>query len=201
MSFPLLRTSLAALLFCVGLLPAPGQAPAEAPPPAPSVKEHRLQAGDVITVQVFGESELDLQGARLTAGGKVTMQLVGEISLGGLTATGASEAIAARLRQGYLVRPSVTVVIGDSRREQFTILGAVGKQGPYYFPPSGKLTLVEAVASAGGFTRIAKQTNLKVTRTANGREEEFTLDLKNDPAAKSFAVRPGDVITIKESLF
>lgn len=164
-------------------------------------KEHRLSPGDMVSVQVFGEPELTIATTRLSAGGKVTMPLVGEVSLFGKSASEAASVIEARLKQGYLVSPRVTVLIGETSRSQFTILGAVANQGPYYFPVSGKMTLVEAIASAGGFSRVAKQTNVKVTRTTGGREEEFTLDVKNDAAAKSFPVRPGDVINIAESRF
>lgn len=164
-------------------------------------QEHRLSPGDIVSVQVFGEPELTITAIRLSAGGKVTMPLVGEVTLLGKSASESASVIEARLKQGYLVSPRVTVLLGETSRSQFTILGAVARQGPFLFPVSGKITLVEAIASAGGFSRVAKQTNVKVTRTTGGREEEFTLDVKNDVAAKSFPVRPGDVINIAESRF
>ena len=170
-------------------------------PAAPAAKEHRLGPGDVVSIQVFGEPELDLRASRLTPGGKITMPLVGEITLTGLTAREASSVVEARLKQGYLVRPNVTVMIGETTRAQFTIMGAVGKQGPYFFPPSGKLTLVEAIASAGGFSREAKQSDVKVARLVNGSEQTIVLDVKGDAKAKNFPILPGDVITIRESLF
>lgn len=166
-----------------------------------STEDHRITPGDVVSVQVFGEADLTITAIRLTASGKITMPLLGEISLVGNTSSQAAASIASRLRDGYLVRPSVSVILAETKREQFTILGEVVNQGPYFFPSSGKITLVEAIASAKGFTRSAKESNVLVSRMTAGGERQFSLNVKNDPKAKTFLIQPGDVITVKQSVW
>ena len=164
--------------------------------PAATPADYRLAAGDVIDVQVFEEPELHA-APRIAADGTATLQLVGDVKLAGLTLKGAAAAIEAAYRDGYLVKPSVTVVVLDRKRERFTLMGQVARPGAYYFPASGELTLLDAIGLAGGFTRLANE-KVEITR-ANG--SVLKLDAGNHTEAQKVKLLPGDTVKVIERRF
>ena len=179
------------LLLAASLLPATAQNQAE----------HILGPNDVIEVRVFQETDLD---TRVTLGqdGKVSLPLIGEVAVAGQTINTASQAIALRYKDGYLVNPNVTVAIVTYAKKRFTVLGAVNKPGSFFFPDAENLSLLQAIGMAGGYSRIASPSKVLIKRT-NARES-IKIDAKKmakTGEAGSFMIQPGDVITIGESLW
>ncbi len=87
---------------------------------------------------------------------------------------------------------------------RFTILGQVKKPGNHEIPEGEKVSIVQAIAIAEGFTGVANQKNVTVLRTVNGKTEKFELDVKqmmNDSKAKPFEIRPGDMIDVRQTVF
>ena len=83
------------------------------------------------------------------------------------------------------------------------MIGQVQKPGSYDIPSEESVTLLQAIAMAGGFTRLAVQSKVTITRT-NGGKKTFAVDVKsatNDPETKLFEILPDDTIIISERVF
>ena len=169
------------------------QTPAASPvPPAPTAsvaEEYVLGPSDKVRIIVFGEP--NLTGEFVVSGaGTLSYPLVGDIAAAGLAVSAFQESLRTRLADGYLRDPRVTVEVLTYR--PFYILGEVSKPGEY--PYSNGLTIINAVATAGGFTYRANQKVVLVRGQGEADEREVTIT----PTAP---VRPGDTIRVKERFF
>ncbi len=160
---------------------APG--PSGAAPPA-GASAYALGSGDRIRLIVFGEEELSGEFV-VDGAGRLALPLIGDLQAEGLSARALEQAIAAALRQGYLNDPRVSVEVLNHR--PFYILGEVAEPGEYPFV-SG-LTVMNAVATAGGFTPLADQTRVTLKRAMEPEEREMPLTM-------STPVEPGDTLRI-----
>lgn len=155
---------------------------------------------DSVEIRVFREEDLTTRG-QLSTAGTIDMPLIGAVRLAGLSTTEAARAIEARLRDGYLVRPEVSVSITARVRKTVTVLGQAQRPGVFQLDPNRQLTVIEAIGMAGGMTRIANAR--KVTLKRRGQEKPTVLDVKAIASgdARDIQLRDGDVINIPESLF
>ena len=167
---------------------------------APS--NYLLNTDDQIAVEVFGEDDLRT-AARLNADGAVSLPLLGSVHLAGLTLIQAATRLTELYGSDYLVNPKVNVMLIGYAKRRFTVLGQVNRPGSYDMPegsPSG-IDLLEAIAIAGGYTRIAAPERISVKR----RDRIMRVDAKRlarqSGMNSSFRVEPGDTITVGESLF
>jgi polysaccharide export outer membrane protein len=159
-----------------------------------------INIGDVVAVSVYQEDDLTTT-ARVGEGGVIAFPLLGNVKISGLSIGEATQTITARLKDGFLVSPMVSLVLVEQQRQKFTLMGQVQKPGQYELPPSGSMSLMEAIGLAGGFTRIARASRITVQR---GTGPALEVDGKEQASGKArtiFKVLPGDVITIKESFF
>ena len=174
-------------LIGVGLLA--GCATAPTPPDGyhpELVSPYQLDSGDRLRVIVFGQTDLSNTYV-VSQGGSIAMPLIGAVVARGRT-TGQIEAdIAARLRNGYLRRPDVSVEV--DRYRPFFAMGEVGAAGQYPYVPG--MTVQQAIAAAGGFTPRGDTYTVRVTRSVNGRVGTADLRL-NDP------VLPSNTLYVRE---
>ena len=150
---------------------------------------YRLDAGDRIRVTVFGQDDLTNSYA-VDESGKFTFPLIGAVPARGRTVEQLEADLAARLRQGYLRYPDISIEI-DTYRPVF-VTGQVGSAGQYAYQPG--LTVQQAVAMAGGFSVRANRTNVDATREIDGEVLTARVPI-SDP------VLPGDVIHVRQRLF
>ena len=150
---------------------------------------YRLGSGDQIRVIVFGEE--DLSGEFFVDGaGSVSLPLVGEVTATGMTVQEFRTELEARLADGYLTDPRVSAEVLNYR--PFYILGEVSASGEY--PYTDGLTVMNAVARAGGFTYRANTRAVFIQRADASEEVEVTL-------TPTLRVMPGDTIRIAERFF
>jgi protein involved in polysaccharide export with SLBB domain len=167
---------------------------------APS--DYKLSSDDQIAVDVFGEDDLRT-GARLNADGAVSLPLLGSVQLAGLTLNQAANKLTGLYGRDYLVNPKVSVMLIAYARRRFTVLGQVNRPGSYDMPDDSLsgIDLLEAIAIAGGYTRIAAPERISVKR----RHQIIRVDAKRMARRSgqegNFRVEPGDTITVAESLF
>lgn len=150
---------------------------------------YRLDSGDRIRVTVFEQQELTNTYA-VDKGGYVAMPLVGSVPARGQTTGELESALAARLRNGFLRDPDVSVEVDAYR--PFFIMGEVTQGGQYSYVPG--MTVRSAVAIAGGFTPRADQRNVDLTRQVNGRVVTGRVP-PSDP------LQPGDTVSVRERWF
>ena len=175
----------AVLLLLVGCQAGPGGEVGSAREPF-DARDYRLGTGDEVRVSVFGEP--DLSGVVQVDGrGEVTLPLIGQVQADGLTGSALAGAVTDALREGYLRDPRVTVEVTAYR--PYFILGEVTRPGTY--PYQNGLTVLNAVATAEGFTYRANERVVFIRRDGEDEERRFTLD-------STTPVRPGDTIRIGE---
>lgn len=165
---------------------------------------YKLSANDLLDFRVFQEPELD-GVIRVAGDGTAIFPLIGTVNVGGKTITLATEEIKARYRDGYLVYPQVSLTVRTFAQKLFTVLGQVQKPGSYDMKGSDEITLLQAIGMAGGYTKIANPSRVTVKRLEEGGGERvIKLDAKRMARggdSSSFYIKPGDVITVAESLF
>ena len=166
-----------------------------------------LSANDQVAVEVFGEEDLRTSG-RLNAEGNLSLPLLGSVRLSGLTLTQATARVTELYARDYLVNPKVNVMLVSYAKRRFTVLGQVNRPGSFEMPDGspGGIDLLEAVAIAGGYTRIAAPERITVRRQGANGDEILKVDGKRlargtGGAKSSFKVLPGDTITVGESIF
>jgi polysaccharide export outer membrane protein len=163
---------------------APGGA---APPQDPGYK---LGPGDHLRINVFNQK--DLTGEYLVDGtGLLAFPLIGSVQAGGLTAHELERVIINKLKPDYLRDPNVNVVVLTYR--PFYIVGEVKQPGSY--PYVSGMTIINAIALAGGFTYRAKESSFYLTRS-DKQGHKNRMDASPDTS-----VQPGDVITVRERYF
>ncbi|MGD9766753.1 MAG: polysaccharide biosynthesis/export family protein [Pseudolabrys sp.] len=168
---------------------APQQSYAAAYASAPYQEPYTLDAGDKLRIVVFGQDGLT-SSYLIDAGGNVTLPLIGSVPARGLTPQQLAQAIANRLKQGYVRDPKVTAEVEVYR--PFFILGEVTTPGQYPFSPN--MTAQTAIAIAGGFGPRASKSTVKVTRNLPGQQFSGDVPL-------TFALKPGDTVVVKERWF
>ncbi|QGZ94072.1 polysaccharide biosynthesis/export family protein [Terricaulis silvestris] len=161
---------------------------ASAPAGSTISTDYRLGAGDQLRITVFNEPELTGQFV-VGSSGSIAYPLVGSVNAAGRTVPEFTEALQAALST-YVRAPSVSVEVTNYR--PFFILGEVQRPGTY--PYSASLTVLNAVATAGGFTYRANRGRVYI-RHANGTTENaFDITVATP-------VLPGDTVRIGERLF
>jgi protein involved in polysaccharide export with SLBB domain len=183
-------------------------APSAASAPANAVSAptgYVLSANDQVAIEVFGEDDLRTN-SRLNGEGNLSLPLLGSVRLSGLTLTQAAARLTELYGRDYLVNPKVNVTLVGYAKRRFTILGQVSRPGSYEMPETnpGGIDLLEAIAMAGGYTRIAAPERIDVRRQGNGRGDHLIrVDAKRLARAGggNFKVEPGDTITVGESIF
>jgi polysaccharide export outer membrane protein len=166
-------------------------------------ENYRLAANDLLEVRVYDEPDLAAQ-VRLAGDGTAIFPLIGSVSLRGKTIPQATAILRERYMAGYLVNPQVSLIIQTYAKRSFTVLGQVQKPGPYEIVGDEAITLLQAVGMAGGYTRIANPGNIIVRRTEGGQEQVMHFDgrrIAKGGSSPDCVVRPGDVITVGESIF
>ena len=151
--------------------------------------EYELGAGDKVKVTVFGHN--DLSGRFLVgSNGNIALPLIGKVAANGLTVSELEIRIVESLKPDYLKNPRVSVEVLNYR--PFYIIGEVKKPGSYAYV-SG-MTVVNAIALAGGYTYRARENKIYVTRATD------PMSMK-DPADHDTQILPGDVIEVPERFF
>ena len=167
-------------------------------PIAPLGAGYKIAPMDTLTVKVFkmpdlsGEYEVDLTG-------HISMPLIGEVPAVEVTTAELDRRLTEKLGEKYLENPDVSVGVKTSTRRSVTVDGAVKESGS--FPVNGPLTLMQAVALAGGSTENANIRRVAVFRTIGGTRQAAAFDLFaiRRGEAKDPAVYPGDIVVVDGS--
>lgn len=160
---------------------------AQDPVPAKDGESYKLGAGDRLKVTVFGEDSLSGE-FEIDGQGAVALPLIGNVSAGGNDVRAVEQVVANKLKDGYLVNPRVSIEVLNFR--PFFILGEVKNPGSY--PYVNGLTVLNAVALAGGFTHRARTDTVMIKHGNSQKEFEAGEDSK---------VMPGDAIRVTERFF
>jgi polysaccharide biosynthesis/export protein len=158
-------------------------------PAAETASVYLLDSGDKLRIVVFGQDGLS-NSYIVDAAGNITMPLIGAVPARGTSTSELARVVGVRLRNGYIREPHLAIEIESYR--PFFILGEVTYPGQYPYVPN--MTVETAVAIAGGFTPRAYRWDVKIARNSGGQAYRMSVPL-------TYALRPGDTITIDERWF
>jgi polysaccharide export outer membrane protein len=156
--------------------------------PTPNMA-YTLASGDRLRIIVFGQDSLSNSYA-VDGSGHVSMPLIGTVQAEGQTTVGLQHVIEAKLRDGFLREPRVSVEVEAYR--PFFILGEVTTPGQY--PYVSGMTIQTAVAIAGGYTPRAYKEEADLTRNVDGQTVTGHVPIVQP-------VHPGDTVVIRERFF
>ncbi|MEO8758778.1 MAG: polysaccharide biosynthesis/export family protein [Devosia sp.] len=154
--------------------------------PAEARGPYTLDAGDIVTVSVYGDDSLS-KSYKVDESGTIGLPLVGPVGVRGLTTNQAAGTIAAALANGFMRSPNVTVQIDTYR--PFFIQGAVKNGGQ--FPFVSGMTVRAAISTAGGYSDTANRTRAMIYRREGNQMLKSSVDL-------DFPIYPGDTLVIAE---
>lgn len=158
--------------------------------PGGASADYHLGPGDDLRIITFGEQQLTGQ-FHVGDSGNVALPLIGSVPAAGLTPKQLEQEIANDLVKGNFLRePSVSVEVITYR--PVFVLGEVSKPGQYPYQPG--MTVVTAVAVAGGYTTRADKSYASIIRTVAGKATEYK-------AGRNSYIQAGDVINIFEKPF
>lgn len=165
------------------------------PLPEVSARPYRLGSGDQVRILVFGEDQLSGE-YRVNDSGRIAMPLLGSVHAAGSSTSELETVVAGGLKKAGMLRdPSVAIEVMAYR--PIFLLGEVNKPGQYPYQPG--MTVVTAVAIAGGFTYRAVDDYTAIVRIYDaGSPKERAIEGR---ATRQSFVQPGDVITILERRF
>ena len=168
------------------------------PAPLSLAEDYRIAPLDKLTVKVFkmpdlsGDYDVDLLG-------QIAMPLVGSVKAANLTTAELDAQLTQRFGEKYLENPDVLVGVKSSTSASITVDGSVAKPGA--IPAVGSLTLMQAVAQAGGTSENANARRVAIFRQINGQRQAAAFDLlairrgqEPDPR-----VYPGDIVVVDGS--
>ncbi|MEL6666080.1 MAG: polysaccharide biosynthesis/export family protein [Pseudomonadota bacterium] len=166
--------------------PAPQTAPQQADL---NVGDYRLGPADRLRITVFGHDDLSGEFS-VASNGTISFPLIGDIQASGLTVTEFQKQTEDSLSQGYLKSPRVTAEVMTFR--PFYILGEVRKPGEYQY--TNRLTVMNAIATAEGFTHRANKRQIAIRGWNDTEERRVEL-------TPNTLIQPGDTIRVLERLF
>jgi polysaccharide export outer membrane protein len=132
--------------------------------------------GDVLAINVWKEAEIS-RIVPVRPDGRISLPLIGELQSSGQTPKQLEAEITKRLKD-FVADPSVTVVVQEIRSQKFNVLGMVTHPGSY--PLAKPMTVVDAIATAGGFRDFAKQRDIYVLRhDPSGKQTRLPFNYKD----------------------
>lgn len=166
---------------------------------------------DLIKVEVYKEEDLKRE-ARVDEDGTIKLPLIESVLVAGKTIASARDLVKRLYEQDYLVNADVAITLLKSAQTnvvvaapklRFQITGEVKKPGMIEIPEGEKIDLVQAIGLGGDFTSLANKTSVRIRRSEGGKEKLYDEDVKKmlDGKTKPFPILPGDVITVRQTVF
>lgn len=179
---------------------APAAPPEAAKPVVPAAGlvvdgSYVIGASDVITVTVLKETTLS-SSLLVRPDGMITMPLLGDVKAVGLTPLQLANDIATRLKK-YIQDPNVSVILTQINSRKVYLMGEVTKVGPVDLAPG--MTLLEAIANAGGLTQYANAKKMYILRSEDGKHTKIPVRYKDalkGDSALDLSLKPSDTIVV-----
>lgn len=172
--------------------------PAPPAPAAATTADYRLAAGDKLRIEVYKDTQLS-QSLQVRPDGKITLPLVGDIAAAGRTSVELRDAIAGALEE-YIAKPVVTVIVTETTPQVVYVTGEVNKPGALPLA-TGQMSIIQAIAMAGGFTDFANKKDVRVLRKGSTGMQTLRFNYKDalddDNRREPLPLLPGDTVIVK----
>ena len=150
---------------------------------------------DILDIEVFKEPDLSLR-VPVRPDGKISLPLLNDVQAAGLTPTQLADSIQDSLRK-YVTQPQVTVIVIDINSKRVYLIGEVNRPGA--IPMLPHMTVLQALASAGGFTDFANLKKIYILREEAGGQNRFSFNYKDairGDIRQNIVLKPGDTIVV-----
>ena len=150
---------------------------------------------DQLRISVWDNKELTLDLV-VRPDGKISMPLIQDVVAEGLTATQLAESIQEKL-SAFIVNPAVSVIVLQVNAPKFYMIGYVTRPGTY--PLRGEMSVLQALALAGGLTQYASPRSIKLIRAVGGKQQVRKInyyDMIDDGGEGNYLLKPGDTIVV-----
>lgn len=198
---PLLPIALMLVALAAAALGARLAAAPNSPKSSGQQATYVLRPMDLVKVQVFQQPDLDRE-LRVSQDHTIVMPLIGVVDVRNRTVRETELLITELYARDYLVNPQLNLTVVEYTPRTVNVLGAVNNPGSVLIPLEKSFTLLDAIARSGGFSRLANQSRVSLTRTtADGRTQNFIINadqLVAGAAANRWIVQDGDVISVPE---
>jgi polysaccharide export outer membrane protein len=159
---------------------------------------------DYLRVSLFVADEVQFSSElRVSQSGTITVPHLGTVSIAGKSIDEAREALYGPYDRDYYVNPHIDIVVLEYSQRSVTVIGKVNRQGVIPFPSEKGLTLLEAIAFAGGWSndRLADKSSVTITRTEpNGERRVIEVDARK-LTSQDYPLREGDLINVPERIW
>ena len=163
---------------------------------ASTAADYRLTAGDKLRIEVYKDAQLS-QSLQVRPDGKITLPLIGDVAAAGHTAVELRDAISASLKE-YIGNPVVTVIVTEASPQVVYVTGEVNKPGALTL--TGQMSILQALAMAGGFTDFADKKNILIKRKTTKGMETLKFNYKDaleDDRKEPLQLQAGDTVVVK----
>ena len=178
--------------------------PKTSPPASSAPTDYKIRPLDLVDIRVFQEDDLTMTN-KVSQAGTLTFPLIGSVKVSGLRVQEAEQLITDKLKDGYIKNPQVTILVKEYAARRVSVLGEVKKPGTVEIPPEEALTLLQAVAYAGGFQNVAKTDEVIVRRMIDGKETKTKVNatrlMRADAAETDYPLEPGDIVYVPTRFF
>jgi polysaccharide export outer membrane protein len=170
-------------------------------PSAPSVSapvvpdSYVIGATDVVMVTVYKEPTLS-SSMLVRPDGMISLPLLGDVKADGKTPLQLADDITVKLKK-FIQDPNVTVTLTAMNSKKVYMIGEIGKMGPIEMTPG--MTLLQAIASAGGLTPYANAKKIYILRTEGGKQRKIFVQYKQalrGDGSLNLPLIPGDTIVV-----
>jgi polysaccharide export outer membrane protein len=189
----------ATFLFALATVLLPGLAHAETPGPdtATTPEAYRVGPGDKLRIAVYKDPADSLESVQVRPDGKITMPLIGDVEASGRTPSELRDAVTGALKT-YMNNPSVTVIVLEATASTAFVVGEVNKPGTV--PILGNMTVLQALAVAGGLKDFADAKNIRILRKGVTGTQTIRFNYKDaiKGAGSNPYLKAGDTVVVPD---
>jgi polysaccharide export outer membrane protein len=159
--------------------------------------EYRIGPGDVLGVEVWKEPDASSPSAPVRPDGKISVAMLGEVPAAGLTPAELENVLAAKYRE-FIRGARVTLTVKEINSQKVYLIGEVKKEGPVRL--QAPITVLQALAEAGGVTDYAKRRKIYILRSAQDRQFILPFDydavVRGEKMEQNIVLAAGDTIIV-----
>jgi polysaccharide biosynthesis/export protein len=173
-----------------------GEGTKSTPTPATTDPTYIIGPEDVLDINVWKEPDVS-RAVPVRPDGKISLPLINDVQAAGLTPQQLASTVTDKLRK-FLTEPQVTVIVTAINSQRVFVVGEVLRAGAFPLIPG--MTVLQAIANAGGFTTFANMKKIHVMRLVNGKHTELPFNyrdvLKGDNPDQNIKLEAGDTVVV-----
>lgn len=165
--------------------------------------EYAVGIGDILEIAVLQPEKMALS-VTVSPDGSITYPYIGQVAVKGLGLAKIQQDIQARLADGYMKYPVISVSLKESRSRKFLVYGEVARPGEYFLDEN--TTVLKAISMAGGFTKFGSSSGVKILRPRTDKPGYEPIKVKIKSVMKGDAkadiiLKSGDMVVVSEGVF